>query len=106
MISGNSGGWKNDRFLDLSPLTGLTSVWIAFQFTSDETNVDMPFDPEGAFIDDISIKARISETDPWEIVMTEDFESEFPPILEVTTSFLPSILSEGSRRSDQIGYVP
>lgn len=57
-VSGDSPGWVSQS-IDLSPYYGDSSVWIAFNFTSNETVVD-----DGAFIDDVLLatsKAFVSD---------------------------------------------
>ena len=48
-ISGDSGGWQYVD-MNLASYLGDSSVWLAFRFTSDSTNVD-----DGAFVDDITL---------------------------------------------------
>jgi hypothetical protein len=55
-VSGNSGSWRFVNF-DLSNFTGDSSVWIAFVFTSDGSNVD-----DGPFVDDITLQKYQSPT--------------------------------------------
>ena len=50
--SGDSYGWQNEVF-DLSPYVGDTSVWIAFNFKSNGSNLDYY---EGAFVDNIVVR--------------------------------------------------
>jgi hypothetical protein len=62
--SGDSGGWRSKNF-DLTAVptigdvTGDPSVWIAFVFTSDGSNVD-----DGPFVDDITLRKYTSGTEP------------------------------------------
>ena len=59
--SGNSSGWVGQEEFDLTDvytlgdLTGDPNVWIAFIFTSDESNGDI-----GSFLDDIVVRKEIS----------------------------------------------
>lgn len=50
--SGDSAGWVSQT-LDITPYAGDSSVWIAFNFTSDAANVDI-----GPFVDDISLSVN------------------------------------------------
>ena len=49
-VSGDSNGWQFSNN-DLSAYCGDSSVWIAFRFTSDYSNVD-----DGPFVDDIVLQ--------------------------------------------------
>lgn len=100
-VKGDSGGWVQETFdLTTVPIlgdvTGYPQVWIGFEFRSDEGNNYPPESPEGAFVDDIILKARASDADPWAILMTEDFEGDFPPIVEIESAYLPTLFKTGS----------
>ncbi len=61
LTSGNSGGWVSQNFdltavPTLGDLTGQSSVWIAFIFTSDSS-----ITLEGAYIDDILLRKNTGE---------------------------------------------
>jgi immune inhibitor A len=62
--SGDSGGWLFENFdltsvPALGDVTGDSSVWIAFVFTSDGSVVD-----DGAFVDDIVLDKYVPDTQP------------------------------------------
>jgi hypothetical protein len=94
-VSGDSQGWQEVIF-DLTKvpmigdLTGLPAVWVGFHFTSDGGNIDF-FDPVGAFVDDIILKGRRVNSNNWEILMTEDFEGQFPEPLILSKVSLPLV---------------
>jgi immune inhibitor A len=63
-VSGYSSGWQSVNFdlttvPSLGNVTGAANVWIAFNFTSDSTNVY-----DGAFVDDISLQGYQAGTAP------------------------------------------
>lgn len=103
-IRGNSNDWQFVEFNlknvpDLGDLTGWSPVWIAFQFRSDHKNIsNEEYTYDGAFVDDIVLKAWRpgSEENEFEILMSENFEGVFPPVLNVESSYLPVIMKSGS----------
>ena len=59
-VCGGSGGWQYTSFdltdvYSLGDVTGQPQVWIGFWFTSNSTNNY----PEGVYVDDITIRAKI-----------------------------------------------
>ncbi len=70
---GNSGGWQYHD-VDLGPYLGLSQVWLAWYFHSDDSN---PEDYEGVWIDDITLWVYTESAPPatTNLIQNPDFET-------------------------------
>jgi len=78
-VSGNSGGWLS-RSIDftnvptLGDVTGDSSVWIAFLFTSDSSVTD-----EGAYVDEVRVEKTVSEPADLDLQLVDIASGTYAP---------------------------
>ena len=61
-------------------------------------NTGTEFSYDGAFVDDIILRVQKPDydEDEWDILMTEDFEGDFPPVLDLEPSYIPVVMKAAS----------